>query len=141
MSSKSREEYEHFIYSLPDRYPVISFSTLVLKTLGATIGKIEGEVHFPNRIRLKVFELIDFAKNRVVTYTYEVCRAEQRLYWYDPMEHPKDQKLAESYPHHKHIQPDIKHHRVPAPELSFELTNLDTIIREVLEKLRLKPTS
>ena len=82
MSSKSREEYEHFIYSLPDRYPVISFSTLVLKTLGATVGKVEEEIHFPNQIRLKVFELVDFAKNRIVSYTYQVYRAKECLYWY-----------------------------------------------------------
>ena len=72
MPSKSREEYEHLIYSLRQRYPAISFSTLVLKSLGATIGRVEGEIHFPNQIRLKLFELIDFAKNRIVTYTYEV---------------------------------------------------------------------
>jgi len=135
MPSKSREEYEHLIYSLRQRYPAISFSTLVLKSLGATIGRVEGEIHFPNQIRLKLFELIDFAKNRIVTYTYEVYRAEERLYWYDPMEHPEDRDLAASYPHHKHIQPDIKHHRIPAPELSFQLTNLDVIIREIRDNL------
>jgi len=135
MSGKSLEEYEHLIYSLPQRYPAISFSTLVLKSLGATIGKVEGEIHFQNQIRLKVLELIDFAKNRIATYTYEVYRAEERLYWYDPMEHPKDRDLAASYTHHKHIQPDIKHHRIPAPELSFQLTNLDVIIREIRDNL------
>jgi hypothetical protein len=133
MSNKLWEEYEHFIYSLPDRYPVINYSTLVLKTIGATIAKVEGEIHFPNLIRLRVFELVDVANDRIVTYTYQIYRADECLYWYDPMEHPKDPTLAESHPHHKHIEPNIKHHRVPAPELSFQFTNHDTIIREILD--------
>lgn len=131
MAASSREEYERFIYSLPYRYPFISFSALVVKPLGATIGKVEGEVHFDHGIRLKVLELIDFAKDRIVTYSYEVFRGEEKLYWYDPMEHPNDERLRESFPHHKHLSPNIKHHRLPAPMLSFQLANLDAVICEM----------
>jgi len=28
------------------------------------------------------------------------------------------------HPHHKHISPDLKHHRIPAPNLSFAQPNL-----------------
>ncbi len=31
----------------------------------------------------------------------------------------------------KHIPPDIKHHRIPAPELSFTQPNLPFLIREI----------
>jgi len=40
-------------------------------------------------------------------------------------------ELAGSHPHHKHVPPDIKHHRVPAPGLSFQVPNLPFLIREV----------
>lgn len=131
MVSLSREEYERFIYSLPNRYPFISFSTLVVKPIGATVGKVEGKVSFHNGIQLEVLELIDFAKGRIVTYTYEIFKGEEKLYWYDPMEHPKDERLRASFPHHKHLPPDIKHHWLPAPILSFQLTNLDAVICEI----------
>lgn len=31
----------------------------------------------------------------------------------------------------KHIPPDIKHHRVPAPDLSFTRLNLPALITEI----------
>jgi len=39
--------------------------------------------------------------------------------------------LASTHPHHKHIQPDIKHHRVPAPGISFSQPNLPFLIEEI----------
>ena len=36
-----------------------------------------------------------------------------------------------THPHHKHIPPDIKHNRIPAPGLSFDEPNLPFLIREV----------
>ena len=39
------------------------------------------------------------------------------------------------HPHHKHIPPDIKNHRVPAPEMSFARPNLPSLIAEVEELL------
>jgi hypothetical protein len=43
--------------------------------------------------------------------------------------------LASTHPHHKHLPPDIKHHRVPAPGLSFTEPNLPFLIREIEEML------
>jgi len=40
-------------------------------------------------------------------------------------------QLASTHPHHKHIQPDIKHHRVPAPGISFSQPNLPFLIEEI----------
>jgi hypothetical protein len=38
---------------------------------------------------------------------------------------------ASTDPHHKHVPPDIKRHRIPAPGLSFEQPNLPFLIAEV----------
>ena len=46
-----------------------------------------------------------------------------------------DQNLAATHPHHKHITPDIKHHRIPAAELSFTQANLPFLIREIEQLL------
>jgi hypothetical protein len=40
--------------------------------------------------------------------------------------------LATSFPHHRHEPPDIRHHRVPAPEISFVRANLPFLIREAM---------
>jgi hypothetical protein len=42
-------------------------------------------------------------------------------------------------PHHKHIPPDIKNHRLPAPELSFTRPNLPFLIREIEQMLNRTP--
>jgi hypothetical protein len=36
-----------------------------------------------------------------------------------------------THPHHKHVLPDIKHNRVPAPGISFEHPNLPTLIEAI----------
>jgi hypothetical protein len=36
-------------------------------------------------------------------------------------------------PHHKHIPPDIKHNRIPAPSVSLEHPNLPGLIQEIEE--------
>jgi len=52
-------------------------------------------------------------------------------YWYDPTPHPNNPSLAFYHPHHKHVPPDIKHNRIPAPGLSFDRPNLPFLIREM----------
>ena len=54
---------------------------------------------------------------------------------YDSQPHPGTPSLADTHPHHKHILPDIKHHRVPAPELSFSKPNLPFLIQEIKQLL------
>jgi len=39
--------------------------------------------------------------------------------------------LAGTDPHHKHVPPDIKHHRVPAPGMSFDKPNLPFLLAEL----------
>ena len=36
-----------------------------------------------------------------------------------------------STPHHKHIPPDPKHNRIPAPGMSFTQPNLPALIQEI----------
>jgi len=40
---------------------------------------------------------------------------------------------ADLPPHHKHVPPDIKRNRVPAPGMSFTEPNLPTLLREIEE--------
>jgi hypothetical protein len=49
----------------------------------------------------------------------------------DPQPHPNDSALQVTHPHHKHVPPDIKHHRLPAPGLSFTEPNLSHLIQEI----------
>ena len=50
---------------------------------------------------------------------------------YDCQPHPEDPTLASTHPHHKHIPPDLKRHRVPVPEMSFTRPNLPKLIAEI----------
>ena len=46
------------------------------------------------------------------------------------------EEFVYTLPHHKHILPDIKHHRIPAPDMSFTQPNLPALIREIEELLK-----
>jgi len=59
-----------------------------------------------------------------------------KIAWYDAQPHIDDATLAITHPHHKHILPDIKHHRIPAPNMSFTQPNLPALIREIEELLK-----
>jgi len=47
------------------------------------------------------------------------------------MPHPDVPELQSTHPHHKHIPPEIKQHRIPAPEMSSTRPNLPVLIREI----------
>ncbi|MFQ5636790.1 MAG: TolB family protein [bacterium] len=63
--------------------------------------------------------------------SYEVYKGDDKLSWYDPFPYPHSRKLARTHPHHKHVPPDIKHNRIPAPNLSFKELNLIFLIKEI----------
>lgn len=88
---------------------------------------------FANGLRLRMREEMDFEAGLIVSYGYEVYRGDERLYWYDDFPHPNDPTLAANFPHHKHVPPDIKHHRVPAPNMSFAQPNLPALLEEIEE--------
>ena len=128
----SISEFEYFIYGLPQKYSDIKISKVVLKRLGRAIGEVVGSIEFPNDIVLKVQERIDFYDNTIESYSYEVYKGTNILYWYDPQPHPDDPTLTSTFPHHKHIPPDIKHHRVVAPGLSYNPTNSPFLIEKII---------
>lgn len=130
---QSLREYELFVYTLPQRFPRIVSSTLTVVHRGKYIAEVMGEVLFPAGIRLSVYQHLTWDKGVVVIegYSYEVWRGSEKLYWYDSQPHPDDVILAATNPHHKHIPPDVKHHRVAAPGLSFTQPNLPLLIEEI----------
>ncbi len=71
----------------------------------------------------------------IVSYGYEVWRNADKLFWYDSQPHPNNPELASTHPHHKHIPPNIKRNRVPAPKMSFTPLNLVALIEEIEELL------
>ncbi len=125
------ETYERFIYGLPEQFPSVQYSTLIFIRLEPFTAIVKGEVFFANDIRLRVREVLDFDEGFIQRYSYEAYRGEEKLYWYDSFPHPHIPELASTDPHHKHIPPNIKRHRVPATELSFDRPNLPFLIREI----------
>ena len=99
----------------------------------ATIAVLRGESEFSPGLRLVVREKLSFAQapGRIQGYGYEVWRGNELLYWYDSQPHPSEPSLASTDPHHKHVPPDIKHNRVPAPGLVFDAPNLPFLIAEI----------
>jgi len=135
MSSPLRtpEDYELFLYTLVQSYPAVQHSTLTLVRRGASLARVSGELSFKHGLRLVVRERLIFDRLPVTIdwYGYEVWHGGEELYWYDPQPHPNDPALQSSYPHHKHLPPNIKHNRIPAPRMSFARPNLPELIREI----------
>jgi len=130
---KSLKNYSQFIGELLNS-SCIRHSTIFVRTDSPYTGIAEGEAVFTNGLRLRIREEIDFDEGIITSYGYEVYRGEVRLYWYDDFPHPNDPTLASTMPHHKHIHPDIKHHRIPAPDIKFDTPNLPFLIREIIAR-------
>ena len=125
------ENYSVFVYALAERHKFVTGSTLTLTRIGATLGKLEGRVELQGGIHLDVWELVDFAERRIRTYSYEVYRGEEKVCWYDSWEHPEIPALASTFPHHKHMPPNLRDNRVPAPGISFASPNLGVVLEDV----------
>jgi hypothetical protein len=130
---QSLRDYEQFVYTLSPRFASIQYLTLVVAQRGRLYAELSGDVIFAHNYRLNVYERLswDNAAISIDGYSYELWRSSEKIYWYDSQPHPGDPTLASTDPHHKHVPPDIKHHRVPAPGLSFDAPNLEFLIREV----------
>lgn len=130
---RTSKDYELFLYTLTDQFPSVRRSTVTLIRRGATIARVTGELYFDGDVRLVVRERLVYHRLPVVIdwYGYEVWRENKKLYWYDSQPHPSDPTLQGTEPHHKHIPPDIKHHRIPAPAMNFTQSNLPTLIHEI----------
>lgn len=132
---KSLADYSRCVAEILDR-PDVQGSTVAVWSDSPYTGTAEGEVFFSGGIWLRMREELDFDAGLITSYGYEVYRGKERLYWYDDFPHPKDPTLASSYPHHKHVPPDIKRHRIPAPEMSFSRPNLPVLMQEIEELIR-----
>ena len=129
---KSLTAYSSLIGELLGQSTVAK-STVTVWSDSPYTGIAEGEVVFKNGLRLRMREEVDFEEGVIISYGYEVYREDERLFWYDDFPHPNDPTLASTMPHHKHLPPYIKHHRVPAPNISFLLPNLPALIQEIEE--------
>jgi hypothetical protein len=127
----------------------------------AQISTESGMLVFDHAVILCVQEYLNLQLQIIVRYGYEVSRAhaspdapdfptaseycratypyKERLYWYDSFPHPNDPSLVSTHPHHKHVPPDIKHHRIPAPDLSFTRPNLPFLIGEIERQVLQQP--
>jgi hypothetical protein len=130
---ESLTNYSRLVSEVVHR-PTVVRSTVAVWSDSPYTGITEGEVFFSNGTRLRIREELDFDACLITSYGYEVYRGAERLYWYDDFPHPNDPNLVSTFPHHKHVPPDIKHNRIPAREISFTRPNLPVIIREI-EKL------
>ena len=128
----SLTEYSRFVADLLHR-PTVERSTVAVWSDSPYTGIAEGEVFFSNNVRLRLREELDFDAGLITSYGYEVYQGSERLYWYDDFPHPNDPNLASTYPHHKHLPPNIKHNRISAPDISFNRPNILAIIREIEE--------
>ena len=130
---RSPEDYELFIYTLEEKFSLVRHSTITLVRKGASLARVAGKLFFDHELQLIVRERILYHQLPAIIdwYGYEVWQDDKKLYWYDSQPHPEDPDLQISHPHHKHIPPDIKHHRIPAPELSFTRPNLTILIQEI----------
>lgn len=130
---QSLREYERFVYALAEDFPSIRRSTLTIVRSGRGMAELRGEVDFSAGIRLRIYELLTWDAGPLVidAYSYDVFQGDSQLYWYDSQPHPHIPSFASTDPHHKHIPPDIKHNRIPAPGLSFTAPNLPYLIQEI----------
>lgn len=132
MAFPPRSAYERLIYSLPERYPEIRSSTLHLYTNSPTTSFVRGNIRFRSGLELRVFEYVDFSDGELLDYYYAIFHGEDRIRWYDPQPHPQNPNLAETFPHHFHEPPNIKHNRQPAPAISFTEPNLPILIADCI---------
>lgn len=130
---QSLRDYEEFIYTLQQTYNAIQRSTLVVFRLSLRAAYMEGELVFAHGYRITIVEQLSVDTGTVMIdfYGYELWQNSKKFAWYDPQPHPNNPTLASTHPHHKHVPPDIKHNRIPAPEMSFTQPNLPALVREI----------
>jgi len=106
-----------------------------LYTLGTNICRASGIITFKKEISLKFVERINIKITNIYFYSYEIRQDSRVLYFYDPQPHPENHNLASTFPHHKHVPPNIKRNRHPAPGISYEKPNLPFLIQEIIDNL------
>jgi hypothetical protein len=136
---QSLPDYEEYIYTLKRLFPSIERSSLVVVRRGKQIAILQGELTFPDGYRLTIKERLscDADTVRIESYGYEIWHYAEKAAWYDDQPHPHDLALAGTQPHHKHVPPDVKHNRIPAPQMNFTVPNLPALIAKIESLIRL----
>lgn len=129
-SLESLAAYSAFITETLQRTSVLD-STVVVWSNGKHTAVAEGEVHLINDFRLRLQEELDFLRKRINTYGYEVYHHEKMIHRYDDFPHPNNRELTSTFPHHKHIPPNIGRNRIPALGLSFTKPNRPFMLDEI----------
>lgn len=131
---RTPDDYELFLYTIPEQYPDVLCSTVTFVRIGMTLARVSGDITFAAGYRLVIRERLIYTRLPIVidSYGYEVWKGDEKQYWYDSQSHPDDVTLQSTDPHHKHIPPNIKHHRIPAPDMRFDRPNLPFLIREII---------
>jgi hypothetical protein len=127
---KSLAAYSRFVAETL-QHPCILHSTLRVWSDSPYTGIAEGEVFSAGGVRLRLREELDFDAGLITAYGYEFYRGDERLCWYDDFPHPNDPSLASTFPHHKHVPPDILHNRIRAPAMRFGAPNLPVLLEEL----------
>ena len=130
-------EYEEFVYTLQQRFPTIQSSSLVVVRRGKRVAILQGELTFAYGYRIGIKERLSYDDMVVIEeYGYELWHNSEKIAWYDSQPHPDDPSLASTHPHHKHIPPNIKRNRIPAPHISFTQPNLPILIQEIADLVK-----
>jgi hypothetical protein len=129
---QSLRDYEEFVYTLQHSFPAIQSSSLVVIRRGKRVAILQGELTFAYGYRMVIKERLSYDDAVVIeAYGYELWHNIEKIAWYDSQPHPDDPSLAGTHPHHKHIPPNIKRNRIPAPQISFTQPNLPILIQEI----------
>jgi hypothetical protein len=78
------EEYCAQIAGLPDQFASICSSTLAVYTIGPFAAEVEGCLLFDEGYVLDVWELLDLNSRTIRSYSYELDKSGERVWWYDP---------------------------------------------------------
>ncbi len=128
---KSLSAYSRLMIEMLNQ-PLIEHSTVTVWSVSPYTGIAEGEIFLVADFRLRMREELDFDEGLITAYGYEIYRGAEKLYWYDDYPHPHILSLASTHPHHKHIPPDIKRNRIPAPGITFTQPNLPYLLQELV---------
>lgn len=130
---QSLRSYEEFVYTLPTTHPSIERSTLVVAPHGRRTAILQGDLSFDQGYRVSIRERLSMDDGAITieSYGYEIWCNIEKIAWYDSQPHPGDPILQATAPHHKHLPPNIKHNRVPAPHMSFTRPNLSALVEEI----------
>ncbi|HEX5760215.1 MAG TPA: DUF6516 family protein [Thermoanaerobaculia bacterium] len=127
------EDYELFLYTLTEQFSSLLRSTVTLIRRAAPSRGWRASyisIAVSGSSSASDWSSTVFRSSSPATPT-KLGRQDEKLYWYDPQPHPNEPALQSTHPHHKHVPPEMKHNRVPAPGMSFTRPNLPMLIGEI----------